>query len=114
MIIDEYAFGRIRIDGEEYGSDVIIYPDRVNATWWRKEGHRLDLEDLSEVLKKPPQMLVIGTGYFGRMVVPKKTLDTLHAQGVKTYVAQTPKAVEEFNRLQQEAASVVAALHLTC
>ncbi len=114
MIINEYDFGRIRIEGKDYASDVIIYPERVNATWWRKEGHRLIPEDLAEVLKKPPQVLVIGTGYFGRMVVPQATLDALHAQGIKTHVARSSEAVEEFNRLQQEAASIVAALHLTC
>jgi len=114
MVIDDYSFGHIRIDGKDYTSDVIIYPDRVNPQWWRKEGHRLDLEDLSEVITAAPQVLVIGTGYFGRMKVPQATLDAMHAQNIKTHVRRTREAVEEFNRLQREAASVVAALHLTC
>lgn len=113
-MIEDYSFGHICIDGKDYASDVIIYPDRINSHWWRKEGHRLGLKDLSEVIAAAPRVVVIGTGYFGRMKVPQATLDALHAQPIKTYVGRTREAVEEFNRLQREAASAVAALHLTC
>ena len=114
MAVEAYSFGHIQIDGAKYASDVIIYPQGVQAKWWRKEGHKLHPEDLSEVLAAPPEVLVIGTGYFGRMKVPQKTLDALHAKGIETHVAPTRAAIEEFNRLQREAARIVAALHLTC
>lgn len=113
-VINDYGFGRIRIGGREYSTDVVVYPDRVNASWWRREGHNLTLDDLAEVLREPPQVLVIGTGYFGRMQVPRATLDALHARGIITRVQPTREAVDEFNRLQQAYARVVAALHLTC
>ncbi len=114
MAITDYSFGRIRIDDKEYISDVIITPDGIKSPWWRKEGHRLDTADLSEVMATPPRILVIGTGYYGRMTVPKETLDALHARGIETRVGRTREAVKEFNRLQREMAQVVAALHLTC
>jgi hypothetical protein len=114
MNITHYAFGRITIDGREYTSDVIVFADRVYSPWWRKEGHKLYLEDLPEVLTEAPIVLVIGTGYFGRMAVPQETLDALHARGIQTRIASTRDAIDEFQRLQQEAAHVVAALHLTC
>ena len=47
-MIEEYDFGKLRVGGKEYRPDVIIYPEgdsgseRVNPSWWRKEGHRLD------------------------------------------------------------------------
>jgi hypothetical protein len=41
-----YEFGIIVIDGSEYRSDVIISNDRVQDNWWRKEGHRLALDDI--------------------------------------------------------------------
>lgn len=34
MIVDDYSFGRIKVGGKEYTSDVIIYPDRVDSSWW--------------------------------------------------------------------------------
>lgn len=114
MTIEYYSFGRIRVNGKEYTSDLIIYPDRIHAPWWRKEGHLLDPGDLPEVLAAPPAVLVIGTGYSGCMVVPPATLETLRAAGIEVRAAPTGEAVEQFNSLQDEKKQVVAALHLTC
>lgn len=114
MRIDDYAFGRIVIDGKTYTSDVIIYPERVDASWWRKEGHRLVPEDLPEVLDHPPEVLVIGTGHDGCMRVPEPTLAALRGRGIEVEARRTAEAVAEFNRRVQEHARVVAALHLTC
>ncbi|RLI30667.1 hypothetical protein DRO48_02760, partial [Candidatus Bathyarchaeota archaeon] len=44
--IEAYGFGYIVVDGKRYTSDVIIFPDRVMDGWWRKEGHRLYVDDL--------------------------------------------------------------------
>lgn len=114
MTIDDYSFGRIRIDGQDYDRDVIVRPDRVEAGWWRREGHRLDLADLDDVLADPPGVLVIGTGYFGRMAVPRETREALRDKGIEVRAERTGKAVEAFNRLAAEHGRVVAALHLTC
>jgi len=114
MKVRDYAFGRIDIDGAVYTADVIIHPERVQAHWWRKQGHSLCLQDLEEVLRDPPQVLVIGTGYHGVMQVPPATLEALRARGIEPRVMRTGEAVVELDRLQREAARVVAALHLTC
>lgn len=114
MIINEYSFGRIKVAGKEYSSDVIIYPDRVDSSWWRKEGHCMIPEDLAAVLIAPPTTLVIGTGYFGRMEVPAETIENIRNLGIRVFVARTKDAVENFNRLQRQLSNVVAALHLTC
>lgn len=51
-MIESYDFGVLRIDRKEYHSDVIIYAEsshggcRVDGSWWRREGHRLDKADL--------------------------------------------------------------------
>ena len=114
MKIDSYSFGRIRIDGKAYSSDVIIYADRVDATWWRKEGHRLQAEDLVDVLKARPDVLVVGTGFFGVMSVPEYTAEQIRAAGVDVRIEKTGKAVDLFNKLAIGDRRVVAALHLTC
>ena len=114
MKITDYEFGRIGVEGKTYTSDVIIYPEKVRDSWWRKEGHRLHLEDLEEVISAKPELLIVGTGYYGNMVVPKETLTRLESEGIKVRVAPTGEAVKLFNQLQREAAVIVAALHLTC
>jgi len=114
MHIDQYRFGHIDIEGHGYDADVIVFPERVQEHWWRQEGHRLAREDLATVLAEKPEVLVVGTGYFGRMQVPEETLDPLRTAGIDVRVVKTSSAVEEFNWLQRECARIVAALHLTC
>jgi hypothetical protein len=113
MKIEHYSFGKITIDGKTYTSDVIIYPGRVNSSWWRKEGHNLQVVDLTDVINAKPQVLVIGTGSSGVMKVPKETISHLESKGIKVHMALTEKAVELFNKLQKDKI-VIAALHLTC
>lgn len=110
---DPYRFGCITIGGKDYYADVLIFPDRVNDRWWRKEGHRLCLEDLQDVLVERPDTLVVGTGYFGRMAIDQEVSEALEKQGVTFIAHPTGKAWEEFNRLKGSQ-KVVAALHLTC
>jgi hypothetical protein len=114
MHIDQYRFGHIDIEGHGYDADVIIFPERVQDRWWRKQGHRLAREDLETVLAEKPDVLVFGNGYYGRMQIPEETLKTLLSAGVDVRIEKTSSAVEAFNRLQRECTRVVAALHLTC
>jgi len=113
-LIEDYAFGRITIDGRRYGSDVIIYPDRVEDTWWRREGHRLQVQDLSDVFAARPEVLVVGQGKPGLMSVPESTREAVAERGIELVVARTPEACRRYNELLLEGRRVVAALHLTC
>lgn len=113
MKIDDYKFGRIIIDGKNFTHDVIIYKDRVDANWWRKEGHRLHLEDLTEILNDPPEILLIGTGANGVMKVPSDVRDKLESKGIHVIIEKTDHACTKYNELEKKE-TVVAALHLTC
>ncbi|MFH0778885.1 MAG: Mth938-like domain-containing protein [Candidatus Eisenbacteria bacterium] len=112
-MIDSYEFGEIVIDGKTYTSDVIIYPDRIDDGWRRKEGHKLSVEDIKGVLDSRPEVLVVGTGYSACLKVESGTKRALEESGVELIVADTTKACREFNQLAGRK-SVVAALHLTC
>ncbi|MGE5301141.1 MAG: Mth938-like domain-containing protein [Acidobacteriota bacterium] len=113
MHIDDYAFGKIVIDGQSYTSDVIIYPDRVDASWWRKEGHTLREADLSDILAEAPEILVIGTGFSGVMQVPEQTANFLKSKGIGVYIEKTGRAVQLFNE-KKAAGKIIGAFHLTC
>lgn len=112
-MIEDYRFGHIVIDGESYTSDVIIYPDRVDANWWRKQGHRLLPDDVEGVVQSEARTLIIGTGAYGLMGVPQETLDWLNEQGFEVIVEKTGEAWQTYNRLS-EGSEVMAALHLSC
>jgi len=112
--IESYSFGSVSVDRRRYTSDLVIYPDNIQADWWRKDGHRLQLEDIPEVLKNPPEVLVVGRGDSARMVVDAKVESELEKRGVQLIAEPTQAACDKFNELSGEGRNVVAALHLTC
>lgn len=114
MKINSYSFGKIVVDGTEYTADLIILPDRVYSSWWRKEGHSLCMEDLVEIFKDKIEIIVVGTGAYGRMKVPDEVIRELKQKGIETYIAETEKAVALFNKLTEEGKKVAGAFHLTC
>ena len=76
-MIESYDFGRIVINGRKFGSNVVIFQDRINADWWRREGHILSVDDIREIVDMKPEVLVVGTGYSGRPIVhPSPTRPT--------------------------------------
>ena len=113
MRIDHYSFGSITISGKTYTSDVIIYPDRVDDSWWRKEGHYLQKADLADIVAAKPDLLIVGTGAHGVMAVPESTALFLLSHDIEVIIEKTAKAVEIFND-QPVGKKVVAAFHLTC
>jgi hypothetical protein len=112
-MIESFSFGRIVIDGTLYTSDVVVYPDRVQEGWRRKVGHRLDPEDLEELLEQEARTVIVGTGEAGLMRVPLETLEYLESHGFEVIVQRTDEACKTYNRLSTRR-PVVAALHLTC
>lgn len=114
MKIDEYAFGRIRVEGRSYSADLILYPDRVEQNWWRKKGHYLQIEDLSGRVGATCEALIIGTGAHGAMRVAGEVKGWLEEQGIPWEAHPTGKACDRYNALVKERKRVIAALHLTC
>lgn len=112
-MIDDYRFGRITINGKRYTSDVIVYPDRVDASWWRKEGHALAMDDLQEVVAAQPEVLVVGTGAYGLVRVPDALRKALAELGIELSTAKTAEACKTYNDIAPRK-KTVAALHLTC
>jgi hypothetical protein len=112
-MIESYDFGQIIIKGRKYTRDILIFPDNVKDGWWRKEGHKLSLEDLKEVFEAKPEVLVIGTGYSGLMKVPKDVKDYAKSKNIKLIIENTRQACQTYNRLHKSK-KVVAAFHLTC
>ena len=113
-MIDSYSFGRIKIDGELYQQDVIVFPHKVHSGWRRRQGHRLAVEDLKPVLSFQPDLLVVGTGAQRLMDVPQSVITKLEQQNIQVETAATPQAIEKFNQYLQQQKRAAAALHLTC
>ena len=114
MKLSDYQFGKLNIEGAAVTTDVIVFTDRYEDHWWREQGHELQIKDLQSIVEFHPDILVVGTGYFGRMQIPPETRDYLQQRGIQLIYARTSDAIKQFNQLQQQCAKAVAALHLTC
>ena len=114
MKIKSYEFGRIEINGTVYTSDVIIYDEHVNSSWWRKEGHYLQTEDIEEILNAKPDVIVLGTGKFDTMKVSNDVKKELESRGIEFIYANTDEACNRHNEISGSSKKVVTALHLTC
>jgi hypothetical protein len=112
-LIDSYDFGNIKVDGQGYHSDIIIFPNHVKSDWWRKDGHLLQIEDLEDVLNEKPNTIIIGTGAYGVMKVPESVIKHLKDKNINVIIQKTYEAVKTYNNSPLKG-KVVAALHLTC
>ncbi len=112
-MIESYDFGRMDVDGRTYTSDLIIFPDRVNDSWWRKSGHKLCLADIEDVLKEEPEALVVGTGFYGIMSVEDEVKSYAQSQGIELIIAKTKKAAQSYNEFASKK-KTIGAFHLTC
>jgi hypothetical protein len=110
--IENYAFGRVLVDGEEHRHDLIVLPHRIVSGWWRRNGHAHVLEDLEDVLDELPERLVIGTGADGQLKPDHAALEALRERGIEVEAVPTGQAVRLFAEL--DPSRTAAALHLTC
>jgi len=112
-MIESYSFGRMRIDGKDYTSDLIIFPSKVKSSWWRKKGHQLCLDDLNEALKEKPEVLVIGTGSLGIMKVTDEVKKYTKTKKIHLIIEKTKKASQIYNDISSNK-KTIGAFHLTC
>lgn len=115
-LIDSYDFGVIVVRGKRYKSDVIVFPEKVVDGWWRKEGHRIYVEDLKEIFSHLPlpEVLLVGTGYYGLVKVTPEVEKALETHGIKLIIQPTGEAYKTFNELLKAGKRVAGAFHLTC
>jgi hypothetical protein len=115
MLIDHYEFGKIRIAGVEYDSDVIVLRGQVHSPWWRDAGgHVFAPQDLGVVIGNAPAVVCLGIGSLGRVKVREETIEAFIMSGTRVVIDRTGPVVDEYNRLAQGGVDVAAALHLTC
>jgi len=113
-MIEQYSFGRIVISGRVYGADLKIINGKVVADWWRKAGHLVEVDDVTDILAAKPDCLVIGKGKPGLMRVSGELAAALQERGIELVAEPTASAVDTFNRLVAAGRQVAAGFHLSC
>jgi len=109
-MIEDYSFGKMKINGKSYTADVIIKDGEVSS-WWRKRGHYVEPGDVGPFIHNA-KVVIIGAGESGNMQVPEETRRFMAEKGVKVIVKKTADAVKSFNKEKEE--NKVGLFHLTC
>ena len=113
-MIDKYKSGHIIVNNRTYHQDLKIIQGQVVDNWWRKTGHRVDVNDMTDVLDASPDIIVIGTGYAENMSVSNDLTSVTRQRDIKLIAENTNKAVQTFNDLFAKGKNVSGAFHLTC
>lgn len=113
MKIESYSFGSIMIDGESFTNDLIIFPGKIDASWWRKRSHKVELEDIPKLLEAEANVIIFGTGAYGLMKIDKKVITHFADKNIEVIIEKTGKAVNTYNEISENK-KVIVALHLTC
>ncbi len=112
-MIESYSFGKMVIGGVEYKKDLILFENRVDAGWWRDDGHTVTMKDIEQIVTLKPKLIIFGTGAFGLMRVPQELRSELSGLGIDCIAEKTSKAVTFYN-VRHKLESTIGAFHLTC
>ncbi|MCG6974077.1 MAG: Mth938-like domain-containing protein [Desulfobacterales bacterium] len=113
-MIEKYSSGRIIVNDITYHQDLKIIQGQVADNWWRKTGHRVDVDDMKDVLDASPDIIVIGTGYAENMRLSEDLVSEIRQRDIALIAENTGKAVRIFNDLFSKGKNVSGAFHLTC
>jgi hypothetical protein len=118
MRVEFPEFGRIVVDGEVYDHDIVIYPsgkigERKKWLSKKKHGtsHKLDPDELGEYLTEDFDVLLVGTGAWGRLSLLPESRMLVKDKEIKEL--PTGKAAVLFNELTEKR-RVLAIFHVTC
>lgn len=113
--IQHYEFGKIIINENTYTTDIKIFSNKIKSNWWRKEGHKLFIEDIDDILENKPKILIIGCGANSMLKVDEHLKEYLRTNQIDSYIVDTYEAVKLFNELYPKFKDKLAlCVHLTC
>jgi hypothetical protein len=115
-------FGRVVIqeNGEriEYKHDVLIRLDGKVCKRKKKlskqvygTSHKLSLAEARHVYEEGAEMLLIGTGVFGRVRLSDEAADFFREKAIQVELRTTPKAAKKWNKLHGR---VIGLFHVAC
>ena len=113
-MITDFSFGKIVVNGKIYTNDIKIVRGQVISDWRRKSGHRVDVEDIADILESGPDTVVIGKGSPGLMKTSNHLRESLTVNNIVLIEKKTSRAIEVFNKLFQEGRKVAAGFHISC
>ncbi|MBU5678474.1 MAG: MTH938/NDUFAF3 family protein [Candidatus Aenigmatarchaeota archaeon] len=109
--IEEVEFGKIKIDGKEYGAenDIILFWDGKIEK--KEKSHFISEKDFKNILERNPEIVIISTGFHDCVKIDKSIDVIARMHNVKLFKLKTLDACKKFNELEGKIAIFI---HPTC
>jgi hypothetical protein len=116
--INHTAFGSITVDKEKYTHDIYIRKDGEVKKRKKKlskkiygSSHTISLDEIKHIYREKTDGVVIGSGQYGVTKLSDEAAAFLKENQCRVILKPTPKAVEEWNRLEGK---WIGLFHVTC
>ena len=116
--VNSFKFGSIVLDGKKYSRDVFLFPDggirKRKGGFWKFDSHSIRREEIEELVKSTPDVLIVGTGTDGAAKLNQDADAFLKGSEVESVVIPSQEAVDKFNELSAQGKHPAALIHITC
>ncbi len=120
-MIEEYSFGFIKINGEDFHNDVEVRWTNEVLPLVFQERHVIGIAEVKRAIAQKPNIIVIGTGESGLAEITPEAQGEIEKNGIKLIIDKTEDAVKTFNVLKEDSEEeegkqerVIGLFHLTC
>jgi hypothetical protein len=104
-------FGEVMIDSKVYYSDMIIWWDGEKQ--YVEKTHILGKKEFGILLKKNPDIVVVGTGQQGVVTITDEVRELAKKRGIKIFEETSARAADIFNGFLATGKKAVAWIHTT-
>jgi len=110
MHIDSNDYGYFVIDGKRVDWDIKLVNDEIRH--WRD--HKLELDDVKDVVEEKPETIIIGIGLSSVVNVSEEIKEFIKKADIELIILDTTSACKKYNELKEKGVNVAAVLHSTC
>lgn len=116
--IKDISWGKIIVEGQTHPyKDARVYPGGCEEWDWNETGTHhvpgIQIADIQKLIDHGVNKVILSKGYYERLQVCPETLELLKSKGIETFVEETGKAADHYNKLC-ETEAVGALFHSTC
>ena len=111
VLIDSVSFGEASVDGKTYYSDLVVWWD--GKVEFIPKNHRFGMSELLSLLRKKPDVVVLGTGFEQCVQVLEEVEQEVEDRRLLFFAEKTQNAFEIFNAMVNEGKKAVACVHVT-
>lgn len=112
------GWGKMVVDGLGRGKDFKLWPGGGRNWNWAEfgtgHGNGIQVEEIADLVMNSCTKVILTTGRFKRLKVPKQTIDALEKEGLEVIVTDTKKGIRLYNDFAKKGVKVGGLFHTTC